>query len=66
VLWNCRAREITVDSPPTAQNWVVGGAATFIYGTGHYAEADTHTPASLYRAQLAERVGEAAAAAALQ
>src|SRR5204863_1770719 len=65
VLWNCRARQMSVDSPPTAQNWVVGGAATLTYGSAHYAGA-TGVPASLYRPQLAERIGEAAAAAALK
>jgi hypothetical protein len=66
VLWNCRAREMSVDSPPTAQNWVLGGGAAFTYGTGHYAELGSSAPASLYRAQLAERLGDPAATAALK
>jgi hypothetical protein len=58
VLWNCRAARFAVESPPTAQNWVMGGQAEHQGGTALY-DPVAH-PDSLYRAQLAERLGDQA------
>jgi hypothetical protein len=67
VVWNSHAREIIVDNPPTAQNWVIAGDARSFSGTGTFSGVGAPaSPASLYRAQLAERLGEAAAAATLK
>jgi hypothetical protein len=58
VVWNAVANRIVVDSPPTAHNWVVGGRATRLFGTGSFSGVGAApAPASLYRAQLAERLG---------
>jgi hypothetical protein len=63
VVWNSDAEVLSVDSPPTANNWVMGGArgAKTLTGTGHFAapRALLH-PQSLYRAQLVERLGRSA------
>ena len=58
MVWNCSARWIVVDGPPTAHNWVTGGEATSIFGTGSFAAVGSPAaPASLYRAQRADRLG---------
>ena len=60
VVWNSDAETFSVDSPPTANNWIMGGAAgaKALLGTGTYsAQRGTLQPQSLYRAQLAERLG---------
>jgi hypothetical protein len=62
VVWNCRAARLAVDSPPTAQNWVVGGQADEVTGSADMDPGPAH-PDSLYRAQLGERMGERATAA---
>jgi hypothetical protein len=62
VVWNCRAARLSVDSPPTAQNWVIGGQADEVTGSAIMDPAPAR-PESLYRAQLAERLGERATAA---
>ena len=60
VFWNCEATTVTCQMPPTANNWAIGctGAQR---GDGHW---DSHgapvAPRSLYLAQLAERLGQAA------
>jgi hypothetical protein len=60
VVWNSHAASVVVDNPPTAQNWVLGGSANVTQGTGFFGLLGvTLRPASLYRAQLAERVGPA-------
>jgi hypothetical protein len=63
VLWNCRASRVVVDSPPTGRNWVIGGDADETSGTAFLDNAATTWPESLYRAQLAERLGDEALAA---
>jgi hypothetical protein len=63
VLWNCRAGQFVVDSPPTAQNWVMGAEGVELGSTGSYDRTRPAKPESLYRAQLAERLGEHALAA---
>jgi hypothetical protein len=59
VVWNSEAEVFSVDDPPTAHNWIMGGAtrAKALLGTGTYsAQRSTIQPQSLYRAQLAERL----------
>ena len=63
VLWNCRASRLAIDSPPAAQNWVIDGEADETSGTAIYDTAGTARPESLYRAQLAERLGDNALSA---
>lgn len=70
VFWNCESKTLTVQQPPTAQNYAIGSIGKFVPGqwspkapdgiielTGKHVE-----PRSLYRAQLAERLGPAALA----
>jgi hypothetical protein len=60
VIWNSDAEMFSVDDPPTARNWVMGGGsgARLLLGTGTYSsERVMLEPRSLYRAQLAERLG---------
>ncbi len=59
VVWNSEAEVFSVDDPPTAHNWVMGGAigARALLGTGTYgADRALIEPRSLYRAQLNERL----------
>ena len=60
VVWNSEAGRLSIDNPPTAQNWVIGSAAGEAVGSASYDTSHAPRPESLYRAQLAERVGEAA------
>jgi hypothetical protein len=61
MLWQATAAEMRCFSPPTARNWCVGVWAG-ISGDAHWeAINEFATPRSLFRAQLAERRGEAAA-----
>ncbi|MDR1280013.1 MAG: hypothetical protein LBK99_04250 [Opitutaceae bacterium] len=63
VFWNCEvAGTLVVQKPPTAQNYAIGSIGK--YSDGRYPDRprgviespDKHVqPASLYRAQLAER-----------
>ncbi|EIQ00963.1 hypothetical protein OpiT1DRAFT_05524 [Opitutaceae bacterium TAV1] len=65
VFWNCEvAGRIIVQKPPTAQNWAIGSIGNYTDGRypdrprGVIESPDAHVqPASLYRAQLAERLG---------
>jgi hypothetical protein len=63
VIWNSEAARIAVDNPPTAQNWVIGAAGGETFGSASYDLSRAPRPESLYRAQLAERLGEGAVAA---
>lgn len=66
MLWQCSAGLIGVRSPPGASNWAVGVWAQ-LAGDGRWAETNEFVrPLSLYRAQLAERIGAGSVAAALQ
>jgi hypothetical protein len=59
VIWNSEAEVFSVDDPPTARNWVMGGAvgARALLGSGTYgADRTLIEPRSLYRAQLTERL----------
>lgn len=60
VIWQCTAPLITCRQPPTAQNWAIGVWGQFL-GHSHWREVNEFVkPQSLYRAQLAERLGEKA------
>ncbi|MBV9123244.1 MAG: pectate lyase, partial [Planctomycetes bacterium] len=62
VLWQCSASVIVCRQPPTAQNWAVGCWGQFV-GDGHWRSMNEFVkPVSLYRAQLADRLGEQAVA----
>jgi hypothetical protein len=63
VIWQCTAPLITLRRPPTAQNWAIGVWGQFL-GNGHWRQVNEFvSPVSLYRAQLAERLGDKALAA---
>lgn len=62
VVWNSEAARFSVDNPPTALNWVVGGAGETL-GNGSFDNSHAPRPESLYRAQLAERLGDGALSA---
>jgi len=60
VLWNSNAEKLSVDNPPTARNWILGGGvgAQALLGTGTYGPLrGPIEPRSLYQAQLRERLG---------
>src|SRR6185295_5987561 len=63
VVWNSEAGRLSIDNPPTAQNWVIGSAAAEAVGNATIDASHTPRPDSLYRAQLAERLGEGALSA---
>jgi hypothetical protein len=60
VFWNCTADKIDVGKPPTAQNWAIGDRtrkAPAPTGTGFIESSNQPvTPASLYQAQLKDRL----------
>lgn len=60
VLWQCTAPLLTCRRPPPAQNWAIGCWGQFV-GDGHWRSLNEFVkPASLYYAQLADRLGVAA------
>ena len=60
VLWQCSAPVVTCRRPPTGQNWAIGCWGMFL-GDGFWQMPNEFArPDSLYRAQLAERLGPAA------
>ena len=60
VLWQCSAARIDCYRPPTANNYAFGAWAQFA-GDGYWWEPNSHVaPASLYYAQLADRIGKTA------
>jgi hypothetical protein len=62
VVWQSSASVMTVRRPPTANNWAVGVWGQFV-GNGWWDQVDEFVqPESLYRAQLARRLGEGAVA----
>jgi hypothetical protein len=61
VLWNCSAARIEFVTPPTAAGWAFGSWAECFGNAAWEANNDFVNPPSLYRAQLADRLGEAAA-----
>lgn len=57
MLWQCSASVVICRKPPTAQNWTDGVWGQFV-GDGRWSMVNEFVePASLYRAQLAERLG---------
>ena len=63
VLWQCSASVVTCRNPPGAHNWAVGCWGQFFGDGGWQAPNEFVKPESLYRAQLAERLGPGAVAA---
>ncbi len=60
VLWQCNAAIIQCENPPTAYNWAFGCWGEF-EGNGVWQESNSFVkPLSLYRAQLADRLGHEA------
>jgi hypothetical protein len=58
VFWNSEAPSMTCESPPTAQNWNVGSVTARPSRQCLWESLGTRAPiASLYRAQLAQRLG---------
>jgi hypothetical protein len=61
VLWQCDASKISCENPPGAQNWAFGCWGEF-EGNGIWRNSNDHVrPDSLYVAQVADRLGPAAA-----
>ncbi len=57
VLWQCSAPVVTCRRPPGGQNWAIGCWGMFL-GDGRWQMPNEFVkPESLYRAQLAERLG---------
>ena len=57
VVWNSTADRMSISSPPTAQNWVIGPRAGTYAGNGIYDSQGTPVDTrSLYYAQLADRL----------
>lgn len=60
MIWQSEAAVIVSRQPPGANNWVVGVWAQYV-GDGRWSSTNEFArPASLYRAQLVERLGSAA------
>jgi hypothetical protein len=58
VFWNSEAPSMTCESPPTAQNWNVGSITDDASRQCHWESLGKRSPIdSLYRAQLAQRLG---------
>lgn len=59
VMWNCTAKQIICESPPTAQNWAIGVISEEKpKGNGYWDSVGSPvSPPSLYFAQLHERLG---------
>jgi hypothetical protein len=58
LCWQCRAAQIHLPAPPTAQNWAYASWAQG-YGDGHHELQHTFVkPESVYYAQLEARTGE--------
>ena len=61
MLWNCQASRIEFLVPPGASGWAIGCWSEF-YGNAAWESANEFVnPRSLYQAQLADRLGAAAA-----
>lgn len=61
VLWQCDASKISCENPPGAQNWAFGCWGEF-EGEGIWRDVNSSIrPVSLYVAQVADRLGSAAA-----
>jgi hypothetical protein len=63
VFWNCTAKSMDVQRPPTAQNWAIGCSAGTHKGSGFWESFGTPVePRSLYLKQLEDRLGPQAVA----
>ena len=61
VLWNCVSAKTSCENPPGAQNWAFGSWGEF-EGNGVWRNSNSsEKPDSLFAAQLADRLGNAAA-----
>jgi hypothetical protein len=57
VFWNCTAKGMRVEQPPTAENYAIGCTAGRYLGDGYFESNGTAVePASLYDAQLQDRL----------
>ncbi len=64
VFWNCQARSIICENPPTSQNWAIGCRTEQQQGNGAWDALGLEVaPRSLYLSQLRARLGEDALAA---
>jgi hypothetical protein len=62
VFWQCTAPVVTCRNPPTARNWAIGCWGQFV-GDGQFRSCNEFVkPESLYRGQLADRLGGSAVA----
>lgn len=67
VFWNCRARSMDVQKPPTAQNLAIGCMVEHQRGNGYWESVNQPVrPRSLYLQQLADRLGPEAVTRATQ
>jgi len=58
VFWNCKARRMTVEKPPTAQNFSIGCTIGTKNGDGMWESVNKPVnPRSLYLKQLEDRLG---------
>jgi hypothetical protein len=58
VAWNCAARGMIIEQPPTAQNWAIGCVAKTHSGDAYWDSFGSPVqPQSLYLSQLRERLG---------
>jgi hypothetical protein len=62
VLWQCTAPVVVCRKPPTGNNWAIGCWGQVVGDGGWQQLNEFVKPASLYQAQLAERLGEKAVA----
>jgi len=58
VLWQCSAAVINCENPPTARNWAFGCWGEFEGNGIWYGSNSFVKPISLYRSQLADRLGD--------
>jgi hypothetical protein len=72
VVWGSQARQLTIEHPPTAQNWVIGNSGVpagdyqELQDTGYWELQDQAVePTSLYYAQLADRQSQGPSASGL-
>ncbi len=60
VLWQCTAPVVTCRAPPGSRNWAIGCWGQFVGDGSWQAPNEFVKPVSLFRAQLAERLGTGA------
>ena len=58
VAWNCQAKSMNIEQPPTAQNWAIGCRASTRAGNAWWESFNQPVqPRSLYLSQLQDRLG---------